>query len=288
MEFVILTGMSGAGKTYALHVLEDFGYYCVDNLPPALLDTFYDLCENSVDNRMKKTAVVADSRSGNIYYELAEILKTFKIEKKRFSLLFLDSNDQVLLKRYKETRRKHPLLDIIDSNSTEEAITLEFEIVRPIREMADYVIDTSDISSSQLRERMQTVFTSSFVDNFRVTCVSFGFKHGTPREADIVIDVRCLPNPYYVPHLKNKTGLDKEVRDYVMDSEVSEEFLKRLYDFLDFALPQYKREGKSELVIGIGCTGGQHRSITIARLLNSHFIDKSINSSVHHRDIWKA
>ena len=288
MDFIILTGMSGAGKTNALHALEDFGYYCVDNLPLVLIDTFYELCEKSNDSRMKKVAMVVDSRSGNIYYELADKLNRMKYSDKRFKVLFLESNSTSLLKRYKETRRKHPLANSISISSTQEAIELENKIITPVREMSDYIIDTTGLSTSQLRERVQTLFTNSGIENFVVTCMSFGFKFGLPMEADIVFDVRCLPNPYYVSDLKELTGLDKPVRDYVMDSDISYEFVKRIYDFLDFSIPQYKKEGKSSLVIAVGCTGGRHRSVTISRLINSHRIENNVNCSIHHRDIWKA
>lgn len=288
MEFVILTGMSGAGKTNALHALEDFGYYCVDNLPPELIDTFYDLCKKSNDNKMKKVAMVADSRSGNIYHALSEKIERMKLEGKKFKILFLDANTNSLLKRYKATRRKHPLSASFSSATIEEAIAIENEIVKPVREHADYVVDTSDLSSAQLRERIQTLFTNSENDSFIVTCVSFGFKYGLPLEADIVFDVRCLPNPFYVPELKEMTGLDQEIRDYVMNSDVSREFLEHTFSFLDFAIPQYRKEGKMELVIGVGCTGGKHRSVTVSRLINSHLIENNISSSIHHRDIWKA
>lgn len=288
MDFIILTGMSGAGKTNALHALEDLGFYCMDNIPPALLSNFYDLCVNSADSRMKRVAVVADSRSGNIYFDLAEMLKAAKLEGKEFKILFLDSDNITLLKRYKETRRKHPLLSHFSSGSIEEAIALEDEIVKPIREMADYIVDTSDLSVSQAKERIQTIFSSASLNQFLVSCVSFGFKYGIPIESDIIFDVRCLPNPYYVPELKDKTGLDSDVRDYVMNSEVTEGFVKRLFEFLDYSIPLYKKEGKSELVIGVGCTGGKHRSVTISRLINAHLIENSVSSALHHRDIWKA
>lgn len=288
MEFVVLTGMSGAGKTNALHSMEDLGFYCVDNLPPALLATFYDLCINSSDSRMKKVAVVADSRSGNIYKELADSLTKARAENKTFKILFLDANKETLLRRYKETRRKHPLAKDFSDGSVQEAIELEDNLVKPFREMSDFIIDSSGLSSAQLRERVQTLFTHSPIDGLIVNCISFGYKYGVPLEADMIVDVRCLPNPFYVPELNPKTGLDQDVRDYVMNSNVSSVFVNRLFNFLDFSIPQYQKEGKSEFVIGVGCTGGKHRSVTIARLINSHLIDKNISSSIHHRDIWKA
>lgn len=288
MEFVILTGLSGAGKTNALHAMEDNGFYCVDNLPPLLLDTFYDLCENSTDNRMKRVAVVADARSGEMFAEIADVLQKAKLDGRRFKILFLDAKLDTLVIRYKETRRKHPLLGEMVSGSTEEAVELEDELMKAVREMADYVIDTTFMQPAQLKERVTTLFSGDIHDSLLVTFVSFGFKYGIPMEADLIFDVRCLPNPFYVPELKPLTGLDEAVVDYVMSFEVSRQFMKKLIDFIDFSIPLYKQEGKSEVVIGIGCTGGKHRSVTVARLLNTHLIERSQKSSTHHRDIWKA
>lgn len=288
MEFVILTGLSGAGKTNALHAMEDNGFYCVDNLPPLLLDTFYDLCENSTDNRMKRVAVVADARSGEMFAEIADVLQKAKLDGRHFKILFLDAKLDTLVIRYKETRRKHPLLGEMVSGSTEEAVELEDELMKAVREMADYVIDTTFMQPAQLKERVTTLFSGDIHDSLLVTFVSFGFKYGIPMEADLIFDVRCLPNPFYVPELKPLTGLDEAVVDYVMSFEVSGQFMKKLIDFIDFSIPLYKQEGKSEVVIGIGCTGGKHRSVTVARLLNTHLIERSQKSSTHHRDIWKA
>ncbi len=288
MEFVILTGLSGAGKTNALHAMEDIGFYCVDNLPPLLLDTFYDLCEKSTDNRMKRVAVVADARSGEMFAELADVLQKAKLDGRRFKILFLDAKLDVLVVRYKETRRKHPLIGEMVSGSVEEAVELENELMKEVREMADYVIDTTFMQPAQLKERVTTLFTGDARDSLLVTFMSFGFKYGIPMEADLIFDVRCLPNPYYVPELKPLTGLDEAVVDYVMGFEVSGQFISKLMEFIDFTLPLYKQEGKSEVVIGIGCTGGKHRSVTVARLLNTHLIERNQKSSTHHRDIWKA
>ena len=288
MEFVILTGLSGAGKTNALHAMEDIGFYCVDNLPPLLLDTFYDLCEKSTDNRMKRVAVVADARSGEMFAEIADGLQKAKLDGRRFKILFLDAKLDVLVVRYKETRRKHPLIGEMVSGSVEDAVELENELMKEVREMADYVIDTTFMQPAQLKERVTTLFTGDARDSLLVTFMSFGFKYGIPMEADLIFDVRCLPNPYYVPELKPLTGLDEAVVDYVMGFEVSGQFISKLTEFIDFTLPLYKQEGKSEVVIGIGCTGGKHRSVTVARLLNTHLIERNQKSSTHHRDIWKA
>ena len=288
MEFVILTGLSGAGKTNALHAMEDIGFYCVDNLPPLLLDTFYDLCDNSTDNRMKRVAMVADARSGEMFSEIADVLRKARLDGRRFKVLFLDAKQDTLVIRYKETRRKHPLIGEMISGSVEEAVELESELMKEVREMADYVIDTTFMQPAQLKERVTTLFTGDASDSLLVTFMSFGFKYGIPMEADLIFDVRCLPNPFYVPELKPLTGLDEQVVDYIMGFDVSGQFIAKLIEFIDFTLPLYKQEGKSEVVIGIGCTGGKHRSVTVARLLNTHLVERSQKSSIHHRDIWKA
>lgn len=288
MEFVIITGLSGAGKTSALHAMEDIGFYCVDNIPPLLLDTFYDLCDNSADKRMKKVAVVIDMRSGNMFNELAEIISKSKLSGKRFKILFLDTKDDTLIIRYKETRRKHPLSSEFTGGSLEKAVDLEIELMKPVKIISDYVIDTSYMAPKQLKERITAMFSEGSSDSMLVTCMSFGFKYGIPLEADLIFDVRCLPNPFYINELKHKTGLDEEVRQYVLGFDVTTEFIEKMISFLDYSIPLYRQEGKSELVIGIGCTGGKHRSVTLARLLNSHFNDNNQQSAIHHRDIWKA
>lgn len=288
MEFLIITGLSGAGKTSALHAMEDLGFYCVDNIPPLLLDTFYDLCEKSADSRMKKVAVVADMRSGTMFNELTDVINKSKLEGKRFKMLYLDTKPDVLLIRYKETRRKHPLSSELANGSIEEAVKLEIELMKPVKVISDYVVNTTSMTPKQLKERVTAMFSHGGNTDMLITCMSFGFKYGIPLEVDLVFDVRCLPNPFYIKELKHKTGLDEEVRSYVMDFDVTQQYVERLINFLDFTVPLYKEEGKSELVIGIGCTGGKHRSVTLARLLNRHFIENNQQSAIHHRDIWKA
>ena len=288
MEFVILTGLSGAGKTNTLHAMEDSGFYCVDNLPPLLLDTFYDLCDSSTDTRLKKVAVVADARSGELFADIPEVLSKLRLDGKRFKILFLDAKPDVLLVRYKGTRRKHPLIGEITSGSLEEAVALENDLMKGVREMADYVIDTTMMTPNELKERVTTLFSAGAGDTLLVTCMSFGYKYGIPPEADLVFDVRCLPNPFYIKELKALTGLDEAVRSYILDFDVSRRFVEKLYEYIDFTLPLYREDGKSELVIAVGCTGGRHRSVTVARLLNTHFLENGQKSSIHHRDIWKA
>lgn len=288
MDFVILTGLSGAGKTHALHAMEDLDFYCVDNIPPVLLRTFYDLCEKSTDSRMKKVAVVADIRGGEVIDVLVSEIRKLRDDKKPFKMLFLDAKPDVLLRRYKETRRKHPLVDSLSNSSTEDALALERELMNQIKSMSDYVIETSFMGSQQLRQRVSTIFMDGTNEKMMITCMSFGFKYGIPLEADLIIDVRCLINPFYVEELKHLTGLDEQVREYVMKSEESQIFVEKLMGFLDYAAQLYKKEGKCEVVIAIGCTGGKHRSVTVARYINSYFVDKGQKSSIHHRDIWKA
>lgn len=288
MEFVILTGLSGAGKTNALHAMEDSGYYCVDNLPPLLLETFYDLCDNSTDNRMKKVAVVADARSGEMFADIPEVLSKLRLEGKQFKILFLDAKPNTLLVRFKGTRRKHPLIGEIASGSIEEAVELENELMNGVKAMADYVIDTTFMNPNELMERVTTLFSAGAHDTLLVTCVSFGYKYGIPPEADMVLDVRCLPNPFYIKELKPLTGLDEQVRNYICGFDVTGEFLDHLYAFIDYLIGLYRNEGKSELVIGVGCTGGKHRSVTVARMLNTHLLENGQKSAIHHRDIWKA
>ncbi len=288
MEFVILTGLSGAGKTNALHAMEDSGYYCVDNLPPLLLETFYDLCDNSTDNRMKKVAVVADARSGEMFADIPEVISKLRLEGKQFKILFLDAKPNTLLVRFKGTRRKHPLIGEIASGSIEEAVELENELMNGVKAMADYVIDTTFMNPNELMERVTTLFSAGAHDTLLVTCVSFGYKYGIPPEADMVLDVRCLPNPFYIKELKPLTGLDEQVRNYICGFDVTGEFLDHLYAFIDYLIGLYRNEGKSELVIGVGCTGGKHRSVTVARMLNTHLLENGQKSAIHHRDIWKA
>ncbi|MBQ7809662.1 MAG: RNase adapter RapZ [Clostridia bacterium] len=287
MEFIIITGLSGAGKSNALHALEDIGYYCVDNIPPMLLSTLYTLCETSNDSRMQKVAVVVDIRGGEVFDNLFAQLKTFDEAGKRYKILFLDAKSDILLIRYKETRRKHPLSDGI-SVSTDDAVKLERELLKPVKAHADFVIDTSYMAIKQLKERVTTLFAENAGDSLIVTCMSFGFKYGIPLEADLLFDVRCLPNPYYVKELKHLTGLDESVREYVLKFDETQQYIERLLSLLDYSVPLYRAEGKSELVIAVGCTGGKHRSVTLARLLNSHFIENGQKSTIHHRDIWKA
>lgn len=286
MEFLIVTGLSGAGKTQAVHALEDIGFYCVDNLPPQLLETFYSLCQQAGE-KFGRVAVVTDIRGGqDVFLTLAGTLEEMRREGKPYKILFLNASDSVLINRFKETRRKHPLADFF-LGSLDKAVQMERSVLQPVREMADYVIDTSLLAPAQLKKQLASLFLGSAQDALSIHCLSFGFKYGLPPEADLVFDVRCLPNPYYVAELKPLTGLDDPVRNYVMRWEQSQEVKKRLFNLIDYMLPLYVEEGKSQLVVAVGCTGGKHRSVTFAQLLYEHFSAEGKKVSVSHRDIQK-
>lgn len=287
MEFVIITGLSGAGKTGALHAMEDIGYYCVDNLPSDLLQTFYNLCETSTAKAMKRVAVVIDVRGGDNMQKLYADITEFTEEKKKFRLLFLDAVVNTLVTRFKETRRRHPLTDLVIDNSMEGALALETAYLEPVKKKADYVIDTTNMTVKQLKERVTSIFLEDSENSIILTFMSFGFKYGIPMDCDSIFDVRCLPNPFYVSELKKKTGLDSEVYNYVFDSDDTNTFVGNLVNYLEFAVPLYKKEGKVEFVCGIGCTGGQHRSVAIAKLLSEHFAEKGYKTLLTHRDMTK-
>ena len=285
MEFVIVTGLSGAGKTRAMHALEDIGFFCVDNLPPALIPVFYDLCIKS-ESLMGRVAVVTDTRGGELFKSFFTAMEALKRDKKPYRILFLDSSDAVLVRRFKETRRRHPLSEDLNG-SLEQAVKLEREMLKPVKECSDYVIDTSGVSPAQLKTRITELFLSNPADSMTVHCISFGFKFGIPMEADLVFDVRCLPNPFYDETLRPQTGLDAPVRDYVMNKEETAGFVARFTDLVDYLLPLYSKEGKSQLVIAVGCTGGHHRSVALAQYMCDYLGGKGVKSSVTHRDIQK-
>ena len=285
MEFVIITGLSGAGKSRAIDALEDIGFYCIDNMPPKLISKFAEICLQS-DGKLERVAIVTDVRGGELFQGLFEELDLLKEQGFAYKLLFLDASDAVLMTRYKETRRKHPLVGMIDG-SIENAIRTERALLKPARERADYIIDTSLLSAAQLRERIANIFLDNISNSMLINCMSFGFKYGPAVEADLVFDVRCLPNPFYIDELKQKTGLDAEVRDYVMEWPQSQELLAKLKDLIDFLLPLYLDEGKSQLVVAVGCTGGKHRSVTFTEMLYKHLSEQGKKVTVNHRDINK-
>ena len=284
MKLVIVTGMSGAGKTVALKMLEDIGFYCVDNLPISLVDKFVQLVSGGTD--IKKTALGLDIRSGEELENLDEILENWRGSDVDVQVLFLDANDAVLIKRYKETRRVHPLAG---AGRLENGIEKEREKLAFLKNEADYIIDTSMLLTRELRKELEKIFLQDArYKNMYVTVLSFGFEYGIPEDADLLFDVRFLPNPYYDEHLRSLTGQVQAVRDYVMRGTTAEIFLKKLYDMIDFLLPNYINEGKNQLVIAVGCTGGKHRSVTIARALYEHLeAVGEYGIRIDHRDIEK-
>jgi UPF0042 nucleotide-binding protein len=285
MDFIIVTGLSGAGKTRTINALEDIGFFCADNIPPQLIQTFYEMTQQS-HGSLSHVAVVTDIRGGDMFSKLLSTLDQMDAERKAYKILFLDASDYVLINRFKETRRKHPLAENC-LGSLDQAVKLERDVLRPVKERADYIIDTSYLSPAQLKERISSLFLGDASDAMKIHCISFGFKFGMPTEADLVFDVRCLPNPFYVEKLKHLTGLDKPVQDYVLCSEETKGFVSRLFSLIDYMIPLYCNEGKSQLVIAIGCTGGHHRSVTLAQVLYEHLIEQNLRVSVNHRDIQR-
>lgn len=284
MKIVIVTGMSGAGKRTALKVLEDAGYYCVDNLPVELVLKFVELAMAS--SRQVNIAIGVDVRVGDTFSDLTKVLERMQHRKYEYEVLFLDADDEVLVKRYKETRRNHPLAG---DHRVIEGIQKEREELAFIKDKADYIIDTSTLLTRDLKQELEKIFVDD--ENFKnlmVTILSFGFKYGIPEDADLVFDVRFLPNPYYIDELRPKSGNDKEVREYVMDNDKARIFLAKLTDMVEFLIPNYVQEGKTQLVIGIGCTGGKHRSVTLANELYEA-LSKNDNYGIRieHRDIGK-
>ena len=286
MRFVIVTGMSGAGKITALKIFEDNGYYCVDNLPIDLIENFADLLFSQTSEK-NKVAIGVDIRSGNNLDRINEVLENLRIKDQNYEILFLDCNNSTLIKRFKETRRSHPMGD---ADSVENEINTERKKLAFLRKQADYIIDTSNLLVRNLRTEIEKIFVmNKEYRNLFVTIMSFGFKFGVPADCDLVFAVRFLPNPYYIPELKHKTGEDKEVQDFVLDSEVSKEFLEKLTDMVKFLIPNYIDEGKNQLVIGIGCTGGHHRSVTVAKELYKQLdsADAGYGIRIAHRDITR-
>lgn len=282
MNFLIVTGLSGAGKSMAVNALEDIGFFCIDNIPAGLLPRILDFAQQG-ENQLSRVAVVMDVRGLRSVEETRKALDALDEKKMPYDILFLDANDNTIRRRYKETRRVHPMT-ITEGISITEAIAKEREILQPLRERAKYVIDTSMLSAAQNRERVCGLFLNKGECSMSLSVVSFGFKYGLPQEADIVFDVRCLHNPFYVPELKNLTGMDQAVVDYVMAAPESQELLRRIESFLEYALPLYVKEGKSQLMIAVGCTGGKHRSITFARKIGEYCQKLGYQPSVQHRD----
>lgn len=284
MEFIIITGMSGAGKSVAANALEDIGFYCIDNMPPNLIPSVVELSRRG-ENNLSKIAIVTDTRGGELFKEINPVLKQLKEKDFSFKLLFLDANDGCLIRRYKETRRLHPMGSEI---SLEEAVKKERKILDKLKQNADFIIDTTHTTAASLKNRVSALFVNDLSSSMSIQCISFGFKYGSVHEADLVFDVRCLPNPYYVEGLRELTGLDEKIKNYVLNMENSVEFAKRIKSLLDFSVPLYCKEGKSQLVIAIGCTGGKHRSVVFAELIYKHLLNLGYKVSVYHRDITKG
>ena len=286
MEILIITGLSGGGKSRAASYLEDIGYYTVDNLPAEMMVKFADFCAGS-SGRYDRVALVYDVRSGEPTDILIETLERLKASGVNCRMLFLEADNQTIVNRYKETRRMHPLQK--KGESVEQAIRREREWMQPVRDHADFVLDTSALSIAKLRSELLDLFgQQGDRGGLAVNILSFGFKHGIPIEADLVFDVRFMPNPYYVPELKNKTGLDQAVRDFVFSFRQTNDFMEQLEKMLTFLLPLYAEEGKSALVIAIGCTGGRHRSVAVADALARRLSEKSGNVTAAFRDIEKG
>ncbi len=284
-NFIIITGMSGAGKSQAANVLEDIGFYCIDNIPPILIPSIVDLSIKGEAN-LSKIAVITDLRGGEMFDEIEETLKLLRQRGITPKILFLDAADSELARRYKESRRTHPLVSSLNL-SFDEAILKERESLKKIRANSDFIIDTTFYSSNQLKQRLIDIFYNDKHLALGVQIITFGFKHGPCSDADLVFDVRCLPNPFYVDELRSLTGLDKPVSDYVMSFPQSQELSKKLTDLIEFLVPLYQNEGKSQLVIAVGCTGGKHRSVTIANIIHEFLKSKGYNSNLTNRDIKK-
>lgn len=285
MRFVIVTGMSGGGKRTAIKMLEDIGFYCVDNLPVPLIEKFIELVETP-NAEIQKVALGLDVRTDQNFETTYKSLMQLRANGYHFEILFMDANEETLIKRYKESRRKHPLA-MEDGERLEEGIRRERKILQPIKEQSDYIFDSSKLLTRELKIEMDRIFLANEEFNsLMVSVMSFGFKHGIPQDADLVFDVRFLPNPFYVDELKYLTGNDKAVQDYVMQSPDAEAFLVKLMEMLEFLLPGYVKEGKHQLVIAIGCTGGQHRSVTLANELYQRMKNKgNYGLNINHRDI---
>jgi len=282
MNFLIVTGLSGAGKSMAVNALEDIGFFCIDNIPIALLPRIVDFALQG-ENQLSRVAVVMDVLGVRNSDQLEQALADLDAKKTDYEILFLDASNDTIQRRYKETRRQHPIA-VTDHVPIQEAIERERRLLRPLRSRAKYVIDTSLLSAAQNKERICGLFLDKGKSPMALTVVSFGFKYGLPQEADLVLDVRCLPNPFYVPELKNLTGMDQAVVDYVMAAPESRELLRRYENMLEYALPLYVKEGKSQLMIAVGCTGGKHRSITFARKIGEFCQKLGYDPSVQHRD----
>ena len=283
-RILIITGMSGAGKTQVMRTLEDLNYFCVDNLPPALIPKFAELCMQT-EGKVNRIAFVIDIRGGEFFEEMVGVLDEMKLNGTKYELLFLDASDEVLIRRYKETRRRHPLAN---EGSLSQGITKEREKVGNVRAKATHILDTTNTTTTDLRDKIIALYGSGdSLSKMNVIIQSFGFKHGIPLDCDMMFDVRFLPNPFYVPELKMLTGNDQEVMTYIWNYQITREFTKELEDMVLFLLPEYEKEGKSQFTIAIGCTGGNHRSVFIANKLCDFLRGHDYETQVAHRDLNK-
>ena len=283
MDILIISGLSGAGKSKAASYLEDMGFYIVDNMPAAMILKFAEFCAGG-NGRYDRVALVYDVRTANSFTELFDVLDKLRAMEGACRMLFLEAEPEVIIKRYKETRRRHPLADQTDCR--EEAVRRERELMQPVRERADYIIDTSRTSTAQLRGELLRLFGDpEEKGGMTVSVTSFGFKYGLPLDADLVFDVRFMPNPFYIEELRPRTGLDQAVNDYVFSFQQTQDYLKRLKDLLAFSLPLYAEEGKTSLVIAVGCTGGHHRSVAVTHTLAEFIGSQGYQVSENHRDM---
>ncbi|MCR5833461.1 MAG: RNase adapter RapZ [Selenomonadaceae bacterium] len=282
-QIIIVTGMSGSGKTQTCRYLEDIGYFCVDNLPPVFIPKFVELCTHATGH-FNKIVFVVDTRSREFFDDLVQVLDDMDKANQDYEMIFMDASDDVIIRRYKETRRRHPMAP---SSRISDGVFKERKRLEVVRSKATYVIDTSNLSRAELRERIHRLFGNTEGDSMNISVLSFGFKFGMPLDADMVLDVRFLPNPFYIQELKHKSGTVAEVAAYIEDKPVTQEYIKRLDLFIDFLVPQYIREGKSQLVIAIGCTGGMHRSVFIAKHIYDMLAKKGYSVNLEHRDLMK-
>ncbi|WP_378951773.1 RNase adapter RapZ [Pelosinus sp. sgz500959] len=284
VRLVIITGMSGAGKTQVVRTLEDLGYFCVDNLPPMLIPKFAELCSQSA-GRVNKIALVVDIRGREFFDTLMQTLEELEKNGHRYEMLFLEASDETLIRRYKETRRRHPMAP---HGRISEGIARERERVDQVRGRATKIVDTSELTTSGLREKITSLFASDHeCQRMNITVVSFGFKYGIPLDADMVFDVRFLPNPFYVESLRRKSGMVAEVGEYIWKWPITQQFMAKITEFVDFLVPNYITEGKSQLIIAIGCTGGMHRSVFVASKIHESLKYKGYKVNLDHRDVKK-
>lgn len=285
MDFLIISGLSGAGKSRAANVLEDLDFYCVDNMPTALLTKFAELCL-ATRGRYERVALVTDVRGQESFTELFAALDELRHMGVAYRILFVEASEATIIKRYKETRRPHPLAP--EAGSIQEAVRLETKLLAPMRDAADYILNTTGLTLSMLQNRIRGFFEGDRKRDLLVNVESFGFKYGIPMDADMVLDVRFLPNPFYVEELRHMTGMDEPVRDYVLSSDTAQDFLDRLCGMIDFLLPQYAEEGRYALTIAVGCTGGQHRSVAVAKALADHLQEMGEDVKFSNRDMKKG